>query len=149
VSKPPIHKVLIYATWEGRLLVFDEPDFPEILPQVPGGTVEPSETYRDAAGREFTEESGLHTTSSPFPLTTAIYSAVRNGETVFHERHFFHIALAGPFPDSWTNVEMFPYGENVPVTFRFFWVAIEAATAVLGYEQQSALPFLRDIIGGG
>lgn len=27
---PDAHKVLIYATWQGHLLVFDEPDFPEI-----------------------------------------------------------------------------------------------------------------------
>lgn len=56
---PDAHKVLIYATWRGRLLVFDEPDFPEIEFQVPGGTVEPGEATATAALREFTEETGL------------------------------------------------------------------------------------------
>ena len=36
VTIQPIDKVLIYATWNDRLLVFEEPDFPETPLQVPG-----------------------------------------------------------------------------------------------------------------
>jgi hypothetical protein len=32
-------KALIYATNNRGLLIFSEPEFPEVLPQVPGGTM--------------------------------------------------------------------------------------------------------------
>ncbi len=51
-----IEKALIYATTSRGLLVFDEPDFPEVPLQVPGGTVEVGEPVIDAARREFGEE---------------------------------------------------------------------------------------------
>ena len=71
---PDAHKVLIYATWQGRLLVFDEPDFPEIELQVPGGTMEPGESPEVAATREFVEETGL---TPPQPLGPAPDIGVR------------------------------------------------------------------------
>lgn len=144
MCKPPIDKVLIYATWKDRLLVFDEPDFPEILPQVPGGTVEPGEALIVAAQREFAEESGLTPVPPPIFLVSATYAILRDGEHILHNRHFYHIALSGPFCDSWTNLEMFPHGSDVPVTFRFFWLSLAQAEVRLGYEQQAALPFLQN-----
>lgn len=59
VTIQPIDKVLIYATWNDRLLVFEEPDFPETPLQVPGGTVDAGEDILAAAYREFAEETGL------------------------------------------------------------------------------------------
>jgi 8-oxo-dGTP pyrophosphatase MutT (NUDIX family) len=52
-------KVVIYATWGDRLLVFRQPDFPDAGIQVPGGTVEDGERIEEAAAREFKEETGL------------------------------------------------------------------------------------------
>lgn len=52
-------KVLIYATASRGLLVFSEPDFPEIPLQVPGGTIDAGEDPLPAARREFSEETGL------------------------------------------------------------------------------------------
>lgn len=46
-------KVLICATSRRGLLVFDEPDYPDVPLQVPGGTVEPDEDLQAAAVREF------------------------------------------------------------------------------------------------
>ncbi|MBB3398844.1 8-oxo-dGTP pyrophosphatase MutT (NUDIX family) [Rhizobium sp. BK538] len=57
--EPDALKVLIYATWRDRLLGFDEPDFPEVALQVPGGTVETGEDIAAAALREFSEETGI------------------------------------------------------------------------------------------
>ncbi len=55
----PIDKVLIYATLRERLLVFAEPDSPQMPLQVPGGTVDPGEDVHLAAYREFEEETGI------------------------------------------------------------------------------------------
>ena len=52
-------KALIYATSPRGLLVFDEPDFPSVPTQVPGGTIDAGETPMEAAYREFEEETGL------------------------------------------------------------------------------------------
>lgn len=54
-----LRKVLIYATYDAKLLVFREPDFPTVPLQVPGGTLEPNETPLSGAKREFMEETGL------------------------------------------------------------------------------------------
>ena len=43
--KPDALKVLIYATWRDGLLVFDEPDFPLVQWQVPGGRSRPARTW--------------------------------------------------------------------------------------------------------
>lgn len=52
-------KALIYATSRRGLLVFEEPDFPEVPLQVPGGTIDVGEEPEVAAVREFLEETGL------------------------------------------------------------------------------------------
>ncbi len=49
----------MHATSSRGLLVFEEPDFPEVGVQVPGGTVEPDEGVLAAARRELHEETGL------------------------------------------------------------------------------------------
>ena len=54
-----IRKVMIYAMGPRGLLVFREPDFPDVPLQVPGGTVEDGETFEAGACREFAEETGL------------------------------------------------------------------------------------------
>ena len=48
-STKAIDKVLIYATWNGKLLVFREPENPDTPLQVPGGTVDEGEEIQGAA----------------------------------------------------------------------------------------------------
>lgn len=126
-------KALIYATWKNRLLVFDEPDFPDLLPQVPGGTIEPGEAAADAAKREFFEETGLAFQGAPTFLTTLDYQTMRDGRTIHHRRHFFHIPLQTTPPDNWYHHELYPTGSDVPVLLRFFWIEHRHASKLLGY----------------
>lgn len=137
-----INKALIYATWQGDLLVFDEPDFPDLLPQVPGGTIEAKETQLDAAMREFAEETGLTPPHEPAFLTRIDHRAAHLKEQVIHRRHFFHVALNGSFATEWLRTEHFPSTGEPPVLMRFFWIPVKEALLHLGYEHQAALPLI-------
>jgi 8-oxo-dGTP pyrophosphatase MutT (NUDIX family) len=138
--KPDALKVLIYATSRDRLLVFDEPDFPEVELQVPGGTVEPGEDIEAAALREFTEETGLQPNGTLIPISTCDYHFVKQGKSVCHRRHHFHIALPGRQPDSWLHREMTPFSGGDPILFRFFWISMDEAKKRLGYGMGDCLP---------
>jgi 8-oxo-dGTP pyrophosphatase MutT (NUDIX family) len=97
---PAVLKVLIYGTWQGRVLVFDEPDFPDLALQVPGGTVEAGEDVVTAAAREFFEETGIAAPVQPRLLMQADYRFERDGQSILHHRHFFHLPLEGAFPEA-------------------------------------------------
>ena len=77
---PDAEKVLIYA-WRGnRTLVFDEPDFPEVPLQVPGGTMEHGEIPIEAARRELFEETGLALNTGWSAVGSVDYAFMKNGD---------------------------------------------------------------------
>ena len=139
---PDALKVMIYATWRGRLLVFDEPDFPEVEFQVPGGTVEHGEEFAEAAAREFTEETGVAPESPLLPLAIDDYRFTRNGRTIWHRRHYYMAPLNGPHPETWLHQEMTPFDGGSPIVFRFSWMSLTAAGAQLGYGMERCLHLL-------
>lgn len=118
-------KVVLYATWRGQLLVFLEPDFPDVPLQVPGGTVEDNEPVEAAARREFFEETGLEIASPPRLLGTTLYSFDRDGIHHRHERFFFHWELEGAYPERWEWVEKTPDGGGAPIRFSLFWTPLD------------------------
>lgn len=130
---PDAFKVLIYATWNGRLLVFNEPDFPEVELQVPGGTIEPGEDILTAAQREFAEETGLIDRGPLTLLATDDYRFVRYDQEILHRRSYFHLELTGELPETWIHREMTPFGGGSPIRFRFFWMSVDVAIRSLGY----------------
>ncbi len=140
--QPDALKVLIYATWRDWLLVFDEPDFPDVQWQVPGGTVEDGEDLAEAASREFHEETGL----TPGPFTQiGIHDyrfVLKSGGTVFHRRHYFHADLDGDQRSTWLHRELTPFGGGEPILFRFFWISLADARTRLGYGMAECLPLI-------
>jgi 8-oxo-dGTP pyrophosphatase MutT (NUDIX family) len=125
-------KVLIYAIHNDRLLVFDEPDFPDVPIQVPGGTVDDGESIEVAARREFIEETGIAPSLSLRHLETLDQSFQWKGTTFTHRRSYFHLALDPGLPESWDHYEETPSGGGEPVLFRFFWLSLEEAARRLG-----------------
>ncbi|AFL54211.1 8-oxo-dGTP pyrophosphatase MutT (NUDIX family) [Sinorhizobium fredii] len=141
--RPDAHKVLIYATWRDSLLVFDQPDFPEVDLQVPGGTMEPGESPEAAARREFFEETGLAPREPFAQLATLDYRFVKSGSEIWHRRLYFHTALVGEQRQSWLHDEMTPDSGGPPIRFRFFWVSQSDASSRLGYGMNEALALLQ------
>lgn len=97
----PIDKVLIYATLRERLLVFAEPDSPQMPLQVPGGTVDPGEDVHLAAYREFEEETGIKVRDGMAHLETVDYAFPDEQGTELHRRHCFHLRLRDEQPETW------------------------------------------------
>ena len=126
-------KVVLYATWRGKLLVFREPDFPEYGLQVPGGTMEPGETPVEAARREFLEETGL---VAPDVLTLLgerdYHYAPAGGPARQHRRWFFHLALEGEFAESWEQMEMHPDAGGPPIRFALSWLKLPLSETLFG-----------------
>ncbi|WP_018183024.1 NUDIX hydrolase [Kaistia granuli] len=126
-------KVVLYATWRGRLLVFREPDFPEYGIQVPGGTMEPGETPDQAARREFLEETGLTAPAGMTLLGERDYRyAPADGPERQHRRWFFHLPLDGEFAENWEHLEMHPDAGGPPIRFHLFWLALPLGEALFG-----------------
>lgn len=127
------NKVVLYATWRGRLLVFREPDFPEYGIQVPGGTMEAGETPEQAARREFLEETGLVAPDILTPLGERDYRyAPEGGPERRHRRWFFHLELEGEFAESWEQLEMHPDAGGPPIRFALYWLDLPLGEKLFG-----------------
>jgi 8-oxo-dGTP diphosphatase len=141
-------KVVLYATWQNRLLVFTEPDFPEAGVQVPGGTVMEGESIEDGARREFLEETGFTAPATIALLGQTIYSYERDGWRHEHARSFFHLPLVGDYPANWEWTEQTPDGGEGPIRMAFFFVALDAVPDLFG-ELGAFLWTLREHVGVG
>ena len=116
-------KVLAYVTRGEELLVFRHRDFPDAGLQVPAGTIEEDEDPEQAALRELSEESGLTDVRVVGLLGRYLYDAApRRGEA--HDRHVYHLELAGTAEQSWLHYETDPSDGGPPIAFEFFWMSL-------------------------
>ena len=126
----PVHKAYAYIVQFDRLLVFREPDFPEAGVQVPGGTVEPGETYSQAVLREAEEETGLGKLRLVRKLGLSQRDTVGDEATPIFD-HFFHLTTNEILPESWQHFEKTPSNGGEPILFEFNWVKLKAAHTLL------------------
>lgn len=132
-------KVLAYITDGDRLLVFRQPEYPEVGIQIPGGTIEEAEEIEGAVLREVLEETGLE--------TVRIHSYLGSFWAITHDRsrefHCFHLSLTQPTPETWRHYEQFSGWRNHPIAFDFFWLPLDSPALQLSRGQEM-LPLLRN-----
>ncbi|WP_305989563.1 NUDIX domain-containing protein [Roseibium sp. MMSF_3544] len=118
------HKAYVYLTCGTDLLVFSEPDHPEVGLQVPGGTVDPGESYLQAALREFAEETGLSLDIAleSFADQDRIFENVPDCLDGLHRRRHFHGSVREKPAAEWEHFETSPSAGGPPIRFRLFWI---------------------------
>lgn len=118
------HKAYVYLTCGTRLLVFSQPDFPEVGLQVPGGTLDPGESYLIGAKREFAEETGLNLDIAFHHLADQdhIYYQAPGMLHGLHKRRHFHASVPEVPRDEWEHYEMTPSAGGPPIRFHLFWL---------------------------
>ncbi len=135
------HKAYVYLTCGTRLLVFNEPENPEIGLQVPGGTIDPGESYLIGAKREFVEETGLELDAAfehfadqdlPFdeiPPENRPKAPSNRPLTGRHIRKHYHVSVGSIPAEEWEHYEMTPSVGGPPIRFRLFWIDLFSARA--------------------
>ena len=136
-------KVVVYATFGGRILLFEEPEYPHVGWQPPGGTVRPDEAPDAAAEREFEEETGFPPRGEWRALGVCTYRYALGGFDHIHERHFYHLALAETLPENFETLEATPDGGGPPIRFCFFWCPLSDPALTLYASLDTMLPELQ------
>lgn len=129
-------KVLAYILNDKKLLIFDEPEFPEIGFQVPGGTVEAEEDIFSAVIRESQEETGISTFELISYLGQKDFFVEKYNLQL--NRHFFLLKTNEKKDETWEHTEKFNSIEAKEVLFRFKWVELSDVPS-LAVEQDAMI----------
>ena len=107
-----------------EILVFSEPEFPDLPLQLPGGTVEPGEPLLAALGREVFEETGREIFGPyDFQFQETIVHPV--SKDLFSE-NVFVCNFSGECESGWDH-RVTGSGEDHNFLFRYSWIPIELA----------------------
>jgi 8-oxo-dGTP pyrophosphatase MutT (NUDIX family) len=133
------HKAYVYLTCGTELLVFSEPDHPEVGLQVPGGTLDPGESYLQGAIREFAEETGLNLDIALDFLADQdhFFENVPDCLDGLHRRRHFHGRIGEKPLQEWEHFEMSPSGGGPPIRFHLHWIdlfSVNASSDTLFFE---------------
>jgi ADP-ribose pyrophosphatase YjhB (NUDIX family) len=144
LRKNIVRKSVAYITFQERVLFFRADELPELGAELPGGTLLPDEDPEEGLLREILEETGLRDLGPP-RLLGVIEHDPEDGSGEIHRRHFFHMALEAPAPDSWSRVVE---EGNGTFTFRFFWSAPQAPPPKVYPGHDVFLGEVADILAG-
>ena len=136
-------KVLAYITHAGKLLVFIHPGHPEAGIQVPGGSIQVSESPEAAVLREAREETGLQQFEIRSYLGMREFDLTTYGIRAILRRHFFHLEYTGDPPATWRGSEDDPSdGSPGPIELEFYWVVLPEGVPrlIAGQGAQKAYP---------
>jgi 8-oxo-dGTP pyrophosphatase MutT (NUDIX family) len=116
-------RVVAYVTraHDGRteLLVFEDPEHPQIGVQVPAGRLDADEELEAGLLRELDEEAGL--------TGVRVVRELPGFEDHYpsrYENHGFHVILEEEAPDEWEHVVR-GTGDDAGLAFRYRWVPLE------------------------
>ncbi|MDX5594810.1 NUDIX domain-containing protein [Pseudovibrio sp. SPO723] len=116
-------KAYIYLTCGPELLVMHEPEVPEDEGfQVAGGTVDPGESFLQAALREFEEETGLRLSCALDLLDEETYLKQEVRNPGWQRRVFYHARLREKPAETWDHYEMHPSDGSDPILLRYQWL---------------------------
>ena len=100
-------------------MLFKHPDCPEAPLQIPGGGVDPGETFEQALHREIWEESGLTNLSLIRKLGVAGICWCQPRKLI-SQRHCFLLEGTADLPESWEHV-VAGDGMDAGMVFSYFW----------------------------
>jgi 8-oxo-dGTP pyrophosphatase MutT (NUDIX family) len=109
-----------------ELLVFEDPDNPQVGVQVPAGRLDDGEELEEGLLRELAEETGVE--------RARVIRELPGFEEHYpsrYENHGFHVVLDADAPDEWEHV-VYGDGNDAGLVFRFRWVAVEAGLQLFG-----------------
>jgi 8-oxo-dGTP pyrophosphatase MutT (NUDIX family) len=118
-------KVLAYIyrdSSRSELLVFDHLNFPEVSPQVVGGSLEQGETPESAVMREVFEEAGIKVEN---PKLVGSFPFFRSDISQQQVRHVFEF-ISRDLPSRWTHT-VSSGEEDEGLEFHFQWLKVEEA----------------------
>lgn len=136
-------KVLIYILRtkheQTEVLVFDHAEFPDVSPQVIGGSIETGEDPLKAANRETFEESGLK--FKQFHYKLGEFEFFREDLKEEQLRHVY-VVYNNELPDSWTHI-VSNGEEDKGLQFHFYWKTLDDAKTNLKGKMGDYLSYLK------
>ena len=118
-------RVFTYITFRSQLLVLDHVNQPDLLMQIPGGTIEVGELPAEAAIREAEEETGLSglTLKSFLGDFEQDLSSLGRADTI--HAYFYHLEVTDTPPMRWQHSEKDPHNRVEPILFELYWVKLD------------------------
>jgi len=141
--------VYAYITWGNHLLVFRHVDYPDAGIQVPGGTVEPGESFKVALMREVREETGLTDCTLMGLLGEQERDMSSHGVNEIQHQRFYHLKCGGTPPEHWRHVEEYADDGSGPLVFEYSWVRLNNLPGLVGTQGDFLHRLLEKYAPGG